>query len=156
VPFNDNNGQGANGFDPSSTAKLTQGFFATPGVEMEGYSTRTLHEGRSPVESVINAKTLKPESTTIKTPLGNYSLGVDGSFTYGNSFVSFGTTANGRYILDLSIPTGSSSSIGTTLYYNPQVFLNNVNYILSPIGDALSRSRTLYPIPMLPALMLGF
>lgn len=53
--------------NPSGTAKFTSEIFQTPGVSMEGYTTKTFHEGKSPVEAVVNGFTGKPESTTIKT-----------------------------------------------------------------------------------------
>jgi RHS repeat-associated protein len=134
-------------FDPTLTVQTTQGFFTTPGLEMEGHSSLTIKEGKSNVEIVKNNFTLEIESTIIKKPTGNYSFGSDGSFTYGNDYMSYGTTSNGIYILDLSIQTGRNTSVGTTLYYNPQVFQDNWNYIKNSIGRALSNPPSFYPYP---------
>ena len=90
------------------------------------------------------------ESTNFKTVIGNYSLGVDGSFSYGNNFVSFGTTTynnnNNVYTLDLSIPTGTRSSVGTTLYFSPQEFRNHMNHVINNIGQSLSKGWYAYPL----------
>lgn len=78
--------------------------------------------------------------------MGNYSLGVDGSSSYGNSFISFGTTVNDVYTLDLSIPTSTKSSYGTTLYFSPQQFRNHMNHVVNDIGQSLSKAWYAYPL----------
>jgi RHS repeat-associated protein len=142
--------EGKNKFDPSETAKFKSEIFQTPGVGMEGYTTNTRHEGKSPVENIVDAHTGKLESVTFKSSNGIINKGVDGSVTFGNSSISQGVAANGSYILDLSIPTGKNSSIGTTLYYNPNVLKNNLEGIINTVGDALHNAPTIYPVPIIP------
>lgn len=127
-----------NNFDPTRTAKYTRDFFATPGVKMEGYSTKTMHEGKSSTELVVDGRTLKLESVNVKTYLGNISFGSNGSLSYGNSILSVGSDPNGIITIDMSLPTGKSSSLGTTLYYNPQNFINNLIYIKESVLDGLA------------------
>lgn len=59
------------------------------------------------------------------------TFGQDGSFTSGNGFISVGGDTRGNLIFDISIPTGLHSSTGTTIYWSPKQYLNNVNQFIN-------------------------
>jgi len=84
--------------------------------------------------------------TTIKSKFGNLSLGVDGSITYGNNFLSYGTSSDGKLIMDISIPLDRNSAIGTTIYFDSR----NTNRFLNQVGGFFDRINTYHVSPLIP------
>lgn len=113
---------------------------------MEGYTTITFHEGKSPAEIVWKGKNI--ESVVAKGPMGNLSIGMDGSWTYGG-LLSAGTDATGNLIIDLSIPWFGQTSVGTTMTFNKAATVTILNFV----DDAIIRMPTYYPFPLLPRLV---
>ena len=56
----------------------------------------------------------------------------------------------GEYILDVSIPTINKSTIGTTIRYNPDVFINNLKLLILPLGNTSPSPGVVYPVPIQP------
>lgn len=121
-------GSSSNANSPSITSKYTTTRVGKGGIEVEGYSTNTVSEGNLPVEVVLDGKTGLNEAVIYKTSIGQYGVGVDGSHTYGTSFISTGTTSDGRGIIDISIPYPNGGGVGTTIYFNPNTFRNMMQY----------------------------
>ena len=133
------------GFDPSTSLKTTTTIYF-PGIEMDVWQKKLSHKGGSPIELVSDAKNpLGPKSNIFNTPLGKFSYGIDGSCTYGSEIIRFGSTADGRFIVNLSIPLSDIWSIGITSYYNREGW----KYIMNSIGEGLSKPHIYFiPIPV--------
>ena len=132
----------------TTTGKYKETVFASGALQVEAYSTATLFKGNSNIEQVIDIRSERPLSTIHKGTFFDASYGQDGSATCGTSTLSFGATADNRYITDISIPIGSKSSIGVTYYFDPRVIQNNVEHI----GNILAQAKTprVFPMPGMP------
>ena len=119
------------------TRKETTVSFHNRKIKIERYKTISL-KGNLKGEVVVDNKTGKPESVK----LGILSIGIDGTVTYGDA-VSIGYTADGKAVLDISIPI-FNTSVGTTLYFDTKQmkndFIRSVNTVLDGFKNVNSPS----------------
>ena len=62
--------------------------------------------------------------STLRRTRGKLSVGLDGTVTYGDA-VSVGVTADGKTVLDISIPI-LNMSFGTTMYFDTKQMKNDL------------------------------
>ena len=138
------------------TTKTGGEVFSTPGLSMKWNAMSVFIEGDNSFEYIFDAKTWNVESFTNTTPIGNFSVGMDGSVSFGNSIISVGIASNGDYTLDLSIPFINNSSYGTTLYYNPQIGKNNLNMIMNNVYQFMHKVPPYALSPVMLRLILFY
>ncbi len=100
------------------TGKETFKSFRVGALQIDAYISSTIQKGSSNIEYVYDVTSSKPLSAVNKEGFVNVATGMDGSITYGWTYLSAGRTADGRHVRDVSIPTGSDSSAGVTIYYD--------------------------------------
>ena len=88
-------------------------------LQIDAYATATIQKGNTNIEEIVTMNSKDPISVVHKEGPVNVAYGVDGSITYGWTHASTGWTADGRRIYDVSIPTGSRSSVGATISFDP-------------------------------------
>jgi len=104
---------------PTYTRKQTTVSFQNRKIKIERYKTVSL-KGNMKGEVVVDDDTNKPESYKS----GKLSVGLDGTVTYGDA-VSVGVTADGKTVLDISIPI-LNMSFGTTMYFDTKQMKNDL------------------------------
>jgi len=131
--------------------QATQKSVTAGALRVDIYSRATLHEGNSNTEQIIDPR--EGSTLTIVKKLGFFRAfyGTDGSITHGTSMLSFGSTADGRYIVDISVPTGSRTSFGAKCYFNPGVITNNIKYLGNLVGNAFANPTKNFAAPDMPS-----
>jgi YD repeat-containing protein len=143
---------GTSTFSDTIVGKSNEPLFTSDALQVDGYYMKTISVGNDSTEEIIDLQSEKPLSVVKEGTFFNVSAGMDGSITYGTSMLSFGSTLDGRNIIDVSVPWFGSSA-GVTFYYKPI----SLPDIISQVGNvpmnpsaAFPTFQVLKPLPFFP------
>lgn len=122
-------------------------------IQIDYYSTKIINKGTSNVEEVVTMNDGYPLSTNYKCEIYNaldLSVGIDGSESVGKFGIFFGKTTDGRYMVDVSMPSKDGVSPGKTIYYDPTNFKYNMKRVGNVLGQSLAKPPPFFPLPGMP------
>lgn len=134
----------------TTVAESRHKLFALGALQIDVYADTTMHQGDSNVEVIYDAIT-NNQSIVTRNGLLSVTNSSDGSKACGVDGVSFGSSADGRVVEDVSLPVNKAFSVGVTTYYDPSVLQNNMNYIGSAVRSVFATPPPAYLPPMYSA-----
>lgn len=128
--------------DATLTQKFSTIFDLSNFSRITSFSTLTGHKGASNIELVSDVSignNLKADATTVvhTSPFTQFSVAPDGSYSTGFDFLTFGTKTDGHYTAEISLPTGSKTTVGLSFDFNPKSFYEDVRTTAIVIGAAM-------------------
>ena len=149
----ENQGQTTTNVLPSMTTKFPVVRTDLPFLKVETYTEASASGGKS-IGFTINAITGNLESTTYTTSGGEKTtIGTSGSFTIGFSSFAVGETSDRKYVVDLSMSTGSNTRTGTTIYVDsPTALAQQAASGLENILSFFAKFAPSNPLPIPPIM----
>jgi RHS repeat-associated protein len=147
IPFPDINVS----LDPTIKYKQITGRWISGSMELQSYTKTTTHKGNPYISNTFHSQSLDRLATDISSPIAKISVGANGDFKAGNNWLTIGTNNDGRLIVDMSLPAGNGSTVGTQIAWDPQNTINAGTYLLDAINSGMNNLFIWGPIPLLPA-----